>query len=287
MTRSMTAFARAQCDAPWGRMTLEVRSVNQRYLEPVFRLPSTLYALETPLRECLRTHVHRGKIDVQLQLETATGTAPIQVNTARLEQLDQALSQVHMAIPGTALPDAIALLNYPGVIESGVADPAVVQSAAEALMDQALVDLIAAREREGARLAAMIETRLVEIEAQVASVYALMPEVIAHQQQRLSDRIAQAKLDVDEQRLAGEIALLVQKSDVTEELDRLTAHVDEVRVQLQQTVPVGRRLDFLMQELNREANTLGSKSVMPETTRCAVELKVLIEQIREQVQNVE
>lgn len=287
MTRSMTAFARTQCDASWGRMTLEIRSVNQRYLDPVFRLPSTLHALETPLRERLRTHVHRGKIDIQLQLETAAGTAPIQVNTARLEQLDQALSQVHMAIPGTALPDAIALLNYPGVIESGVADAAVMQSAAETLMDQALAGLIAARKREGARLAALIEARLVEIEAQVASVTALMPSVIEYQQRRLHERIAQAKLEVDEQRLAGEIALLAQKCDVTEELDRLTAHVEEVRVQLQQTTPVGRRLDFLMQELNREANTLGSKSVMAETTRCAVELKVLIEQIREQVQNIE
>lgn len=287
MTRSMTAFARAQSDAAWGQMTLEIKSVNQRYLEANFRLPADLSGLEFPLRALLRDRLHRGKVDVMLQVNSAVANQPIRVDTERLKQLDAALSQVHMTIPGTALPDALAILSYPGVITTSPVDPTQWVTTAESLMVQALGDLMAARAREGERLAAMIDARLVEIDAQLAQAHALMPEAIARQTERLNARIAQVSADVDEQRLASEIALLAQKSDVTEELDRLSAHVEELRLQLQHEGPIGRRLDFLIQEMNREANTLGSKSVMLETTQCAVELKVLIEQMREQVQNIE
>jgi uncharacterized protein (TIGR00255 family) len=209
------------------------------------------------------------------------------VNTERLEALAIALADVRRAVPGAPLPDALALLDHPGVLEASGPDMQIVKQRAQALFAATLDDLVAGRAREGEKLAALIRQRLDAVNAQVAEVRRLMPEIRQRQRTQLLKQLETARVDLDPQRLEAEILLLVQKADVDEELDRLAAHVGEVERQLEQPGPVGRRLDFLMQELNREANTLSSKSVVANTTRCAVELKVLIEQMREQIQNIE
>lgn len=287
MTHSMTAFTRQQQITDGGQLTLEIRSVNHRYLETNFRLPPLLLPLESALRDRLRNALSRGKIDITLTLETESSTQGFALDHDRLRQLNAALTIIQDEVDGIRTPDALAILNYPGVMRDVQPDESHLSTATLTLFDKGLTDLIAAREREGERIKAMITSRLDAVEAQVAQVHVLMPTIIERQQTLLTERIETACAEVDEQRLAGEIALLAQKADVEEELDRLSSHVVEVRDQLKQRKPVGRRLDFLMQELNREANTLSSKSVVAETTKCAVELKVLIEQMREQVQNVE
>ena len=287
MTRSMTAFTRQQQHAEWGQLTLEIRSVNHRYLEVGFRLPPALLALESVLRDQLRKGLSRGKVDVAITLGIEGSTQGFSLDHDRLRQLNAALTTIQDEIDGVRAPDALAILNYPGIIRDAQPSEDHIAAAALALFDKGLTDLVEAREREGERINTMIATRLDAIEEQVAHVRVLMPVIIERQQTLLKERIEAARAEVDEQRLAGEIALLAQKADVEEELDRLSSHVVEVRDQLKQSKPVGRRLDFLMQELNREANTLSSKSVVAETTKCAVELKVLIEQMREQVQNIE
>lgn len=287
MTRSMTAFTRQQQHADWGQLTLEIRSVNHRYLEVGFRLPPALLALEGALRDKLRKGLSRGKIDVVITLGIEGSTQDFPLDYDRLRQLNAALTAIQDEIDGVRAPDALAILNYPGIVRDVQPSEDHIAAAALALFDKGLTDLIAAREREGERIDTMITTRLDAVEEQVAHVRTLMPTIIERQQALLKERIEATRAEVDEQRLAGEIALLAQKADVEEELDRLSSHVVEVRDQLKQRKPIGRRLDFLMQELNREANTLSSKSVVAETTKCAVELKVLIEQMREQVQNIE
>lgn len=287
MIRSMTAFTRQQQHTDWGQLTLEIRSVNHRYLDTGFRLPHTLQALEGDLRDRLRNVLSRGKIDVTITLGIEGSAHGIALDHERLRQLNIALTTIQDEVDGVRAPDALTILNYPGVIRDVQPSEDHIAAATLALFDKGLTDLMAAREREGERIEAMLTARLDAIDAQVTHVRALMPTIIERQQTLLKERIDAARADVDEQRLAGEIALLAQKADVEEELDRLNSHVVEVRSQLKQPTPVGRRLDFLMQELNREANTLSSKSVVAETTKCAVELKVLIEQMREQVQNVE
>ena len=287
MIRSMTAFARQQQHTDWGQLTLEIRSVNHRYLDTTFRLPPTLLALESDLRDKLRRALSRGKIEVTLTLSSEGSSQHIALDHDRLRQLNAALTAIQDEVEGVRAPDALAILNYPGIICDTQPSENHVAAAALALFDKGLTDLISAREREGKRIDVMLTERLAAINDQVAHVRTLMPTIIERQQMLLKERIEAACAEVDEQRLAGEIALLAQKSDVEEELDRLSSHVVEVCDQLKQSTPIGRRLDFLMQELNREANTLSSKSVAAETTKCAVELKVLIEQMREQVQNVE
>ncbi|GAB2723794.1 YicC/YloC family endoribonuclease [Halomonas garicola] len=284
---SMTAFARAEQAEGFGTLQIELRSVNQRYLEPTFRLPEPLRALEPTLREALRQRLARGKVECTLRLDTAeAGHAPA-VNTAYLAELARALEVVQREVPGTAAPTALDLLNQPGVLESGRQDSDVVLTAARSLFERALDELIEARAREGEKLAGMIATRLEGVRREVAAVRALMPEIQQAQREKLLERLDAARTELEPQRLEAELVLVAQKSDVAEELDRLDAHVEEAHRQLAEQGPKGRRLDFLMQELNREANTLSSKSLVAETTRRAVELKVLIEQMREQVQNVE
>lgn len=287
MTHSMTAFTRQQQHTDGGQLTIEIRSVNHRYLETNFRLPPALLPLEGALRDRLRKTLSRGKIDVTITLSVEGSTQGFSLDHERLRQLNIALTLIQDEVEGVRAPDALAVLNYPGVVRDAQPDESHTAAATLALFDQGLTDLIAARQREGERINSMIVTRLDAVEEQVGQVRQLMPTIIERQQALLKERIDAARAEVDEQRLAGEIALLAQKADVEEELDRLESHVVEVRDQLKQSKPVGRRLDFLMQELNREANTLSSKSVVAETTKCAVELKVLIEQMREQVQNVE
>lgn len=284
---SMTAFARLSREASWGSLQLELRSVNQRYLEPHFRLPETLRDLEPGFREALRSRLARGKVECTLRCEAESADDTLTVNSERLAALAAALGEVRTALPQAAMPDALALLDHPGVLESRGTDLDTVKAEATALFDAALAELLAARAREGEKLATLIHSRLVGVREQVAEVRRLMPQILDRQRTQLLERLETVKAELDPQRLEAELTLLAQKADVDEELDRLVAHVSEVERQLGQPGPKGRRLDFLMQELNREANTLSSKSAVADTTRCAVELKVLIEQMREQIQNIE
>ncbi|MGM0857482.1 MAG: YicC/YloC family endoribonuclease [Pseudomonadota bacterium] len=284
---SMTAFARADQAAPFGTLQVEIRSVNQRYLEPHFRLPDALRDLEPLLRDALRNRLARGKVECSLRFDAAEESQAPAVNTRRLAEIAEALSVVHHQVPHAGVPTTLDLLNQPGVMETQHLDQDAIKTAAATLFEQALDELIDARAREGAKLAEMITSRLDAVSEQVATVRGLLPQILERQRAQLLERLDVAKTELDPQRLEAELVLVAQKADVDEELDRLTAHVEEVRRQLAQKGPKGRRLDFLMQELNREANTLSSKSVVADTTRCAVELKVLIEQMREQIQNIE
>ncbi|MDR5874342.1 YicC/YloC family endoribonuclease [Halomonas sp. CUBES01] len=284
---SMTAFARAEQAAPFGTLQVEIRSVNQRYLEPHFRLPDALRDLEPLLRDALRNRLARGKVECSLRFDAAEDSQAPAVNTRRLAEIAEALSVVHHQVPHAGVPTTLDLLNQPGVMETQHLDQEAIKAAAATLFEQALDELIDARAREGAKLAEMITSRLDAVSEQVATVRGLLPQILERQRAQLLERLEVAKTELDPQRLEAELVVVAQKADVDEELDRLTAHVEEVRRQLAQKGPKGRRLDFLMQELNREANTLSSKSVVADTTRCAVELKVLIEQMREQIQNIE
>ncbi len=287
MAHSMTAFARLGREADWGSLQLELRSVNQRYLDPHFRLPESLRDLEPTFREALRSRLARGKVECTLRFEPASSAATLAVSRERLEALAAALVEVRGVVSEAPMPDALALLDHPGVLDARGPDLETVKAEATALFHAALDDLIAGRAREGDKLAVLIRERLVAVNAQVAEVRRLMPEILERQRAQLLERLEAVKADLEPQRLEAELVLLAHKADVDEELDRLATHVGEVERQLGQKGPVGRRLDFLMQELNREANTLSSKAVVANTTRCAVELKVLIEQMREQIQNIE
>mgnify|MGYP000126324584 CR=1 FL=1 len=287
MVHSMTAFSRQETKAPWGCLQLELRSVNQRYLEPHFRLPESLRELEPVFREALRTRLARGKVETALRFDASETGETLSVNGERLTALATALQEVRSTLPDAPMPDALALLGHPGVLESSGLDLDAIKASATALFDDALNDLIDGRRREGEKLKALIDERLVAIGELVADVRARMPEILERQRQQLKDKLDALDVELDPQRLEAEVVMMAHKADVAEELDRLDTHVAEVARQLKQKGPVGRRLDFLMQELNREANTLSSKSVVADTTRCAVELKVLIEQMREQIQNIE
>ncbi|MDI4638902.1 MULTISPECIES: YicC/YloC family endoribonuclease [Halomonadaceae] len=286
MVHSMTAFARASREADWGSLELELRSVNQRYLDLHFRLPETLRSLEPDYRDALRQRLNRGKVECTLRFVPTNGET-LSINAERLGGLAEALGELRRTVPEAAMPDALALLEHPGVLESGGPDIAEVADSAQALFDEALDALLEARAREGAELAALIRSRLSAVREQVDEVKAQLPEILKRQRDQLLARLETVRAELEPQRLEAELTLMAQKADVDEELDRLATHVDEVERQLTLKGPVGRRLDFLMQELNREANTLSSKSVVAETTRSAVELKVLIEQMREQIQNIE
>ncbi len=287
MVHSMTAFSRQDRDADWGRLQLELRSVNQRYLDPHFRLPETLRDLEPGFRDALRHRLARGKVECTLRFEPAERGAEATVDHEKLRALGAALGEVREAVPEAPMPDALALLDHPGVLEAPGLDLEAIKAEANALFDAALDDLVAGRAREGEQLAGLIRERLTGIRAQVDEVRRLLPTILERQRDQLLERLAEMRTELEPQRLEAELVLLAQKAAVAEELDRLETHVGEVERQLTQKGPIGRRLDFLMQELNREANTLSSKSVVAESTRCAVELKVLIEQMREQIQNIE
>ncbi|WP_458527406.1 YicC/YloC family endoribonuclease [Onishia taeanensis] len=286
MVHSMTAFARASREADWGSLELELRSVNQRYLDLTFRLPESLRGLEPGFRDALRQRLHRGKVECTLRFVPAGGET-LSIHAERLAGLADALGEVRRTLPEAAMPDALSLLAHPGVLASSGPDLDAVTESAQALFREALTALVEARAREGTELAALIKSRLSAVREQVAAVKEQLPEILTRQRAQLLARLETVRAELEPQRLEAELTLMAQKADVDEELDRLTTHVGEVERQLTLKGPVGRRLDFLMQELNREANTLSSKSVVAETTRSAVELKVLIEQMREQIQNIE
>jgi uncharacterized protein (TIGR00255 family) len=284
----MTAFARQEASFEWGTLTWEIKSVNHRYLEPHFRVPETLRQIEQNLREKLRKYLSRGKIEASchLQFAQAEQQAPA-INQALLAQLGTAIEQVQAHLPKGAKVNALDVLKWPGILQQQEVDHEALQAKALEQFSLALEQLNDNRDREGAELQKFIEQRLDAIAEQVKAVRALMPGILSAQKAKLQSKLEELQADLDAERLEQEIVLVAQKADVDEELDRLDTHLLEVRRTLTQKGAVGRRLDFLMQELNREANTLSSKSIVSETTQAAVELKVLIEQMREQIQNIE
>lgn len=285
---SMTAFAREIDDSGPGHLTVELRSVNHRYLDSYFKLPEPLRNLEPSLREALQARLARGKLEIQMRFQADAGAAQgMELDRDRLTELLSALKAIEEAVPGTRSPTSLELLQWPGIIDAAGDDQDSLNRRAMALFKRALSSLTDTRAREGEKLAQFIRDRLVAVSEQVDSARQRMPELLAQQRQRLETRLAELQADVDTDRIEQELVMLAQKADVEEELDRLEAHVQEVGRVLDKGGPCGRRLDFLMQELNREANTLSSKSFASSTTQNAVELKVLIEQMREQIQNLE
>lgn len=289
MPRSMTGFARREAKLPWGTLVWEIRSVNHRYLEPSFRLPEDFREIEPHLRDAMRKALQRGKVEASLSVQwEQEGESDLGINLNKIAQLTKAAQQINGLLGAIAAPvNALDILRWPGVIQKQELDREQMHKAALELFDLALEGLIEHRSREGAELQQLIINRLDSVSAQVVNVRARMPEILAAQREKLHTKLAALQVELEPERLEQEIVLLAQKADVDEELDRLDTHVIEVKRSLKQTDSLGRRLDFLMQELNREANTLSSKSIVSETTQAAVELKVLIEQMREQVQNIE
>ncbi len=288
MIRSMTAFARQDTQGEWGTLTCEIRTVNHRYLEPSFRLPEALRELENTFREQLRQQLKRGKVDVSMRLQTAESAGQgFEVCEEMAHAVNEAANHVNRMLDNPAHINALDILRWPGVLSVKELDYGPAREAAGELFERTVAELVTVREREGERLRPLFEDRLKTMGELVSEVRSLMPELLKAQEKNLKDRFEKAKVEIDPERIAQEMVMLAQKSDVAEELDRLEAHVTEVSETLQSDDAIGRRLDFLMQELNREANTLSSKSIDARVTRVAVDLKVLIEQMREQVQNLE
>lgn len=288
MLKSMTAFARHAHPTAWGTVTWELRSVNHRYLEPNFRIPDTFRELETGLREGLRKYLARGKVDCSLRWQPAVNSETgLSINAEALAELRRATEQVTLEFSNVAPVNPLEVLQWPGVLDTEQASRKELLREVMQAFEAALGILVSNRQREGEQLAPLFDTRLTKISDIVVGIRAKLPAILQRQSEQIRQRFADASVELEPGRLEQEMVLLAQKCDVDEELDRLDAHVKEVTAVLKKKEPVGRRLDFLMQELNREANTLSSKSIVTETTNAAVELKVLIEQMREQVQNVE
>jgi uncharacterized protein (TIGR00255 family) len=288
MIASMTGFARREATGAWGTLVCELRSVNHRFLEAGLRLPDELRVAEGELRARLSKQLRRGKVDCTINYRRPAGAAgSLEIDSAALERVLAAVHVVARTMPQAAAVSALDVLRWPGVVrdESAVGDELL--AAAYAVFGETLDELVAARAREGLRLRELLEQRCTGLEALVAGVRARLPEVQARMRARLKERLAELAAGADPERLEQELAILLQRLDVDEELERLSGHIAEVRRVIAGHEPAGRRLDFLMQELNREANTLSSKSQDLETTRSAVDMKVLIEQMREQVQNAE
>jgi uncharacterized protein (TIGR00255 family) len=287
MIRSMTAFAGAETETPWGALAFELRSVNHRYLELSPRLPEELRAIEPAVRERVAAKLTRGKVDVTLRFRAIDAAmAQIRMDDAVIDKLERAAKSLSGRFPNLST-DFAGLLEFPGVLVHQEVDQEGLRQAALDLLDRALADMLATRQREGERLVAFMRERLDTIARIVADVRTWLPDIRVALRARLETRLAEIKQPADPGRLEQELVLQLSRMDVDEELDRLSAHVEEAKRVLALPEAVGRRLDFLMQEFNREANTLGSKSVDQRTTQAAVELKVLIEQVREQVQNIE
>jgi uncharacterized protein (TIGR00255 family) len=287
MIKSMTAFSREESRSELGELTWEVRSVNHRYLEVFVRLPEELRALEPLVRETVGHSLSRGKVECALRYKTS-GVTPtaMNVNEVLIQQLMQASDRVGHLIHSESRLSLTDVMRWPGVLEAEAIDLSEVQKKAIELLELTLAHLVKARAREGSKLAELIEQRLQEMDKQVELAKQRMPEVITALRERLHAKLADVA-ELDEGRVEQEMVILAQRLDIDEEMDRLKTHLAEVARTLKQDKPIGRRLDFLMQELNREANTLGSKSADAITTMVSVEMKVLIEQMREQIQNIE
>jgi len=287
MIRSMTGFARRERQFPWGLLAWELKTVNHRFLEIGCRLPEEFRIAEAEFRQTIAGAVRRGKVDCTLHFRPTVASSSLEVDVGLLGSLAQRAQQTAALLGAAARIDVMDLLRWPGVVRDNTRDTGPMIAAAHALLGDALAELTRFRDSEGGRLRDALEQRcagLVELAARVAE---RLPEVRARMRAKLLERIAQLVCDVDHDRLEQELAMLAQRQDVDEEIDRLRGHVTEVRKTFSVQEPAGRRLDFLMQELNREANTLSSKSQDIEATRAAVDMKVLIEQMREQVQNIE
>ncbi|HVY24069.1 MAG TPA: YicC/YloC family endoribonuclease [Steroidobacteraceae bacterium] len=288
MIRSMTGFARREQQGEWGTLVCELRTVNHRFLEVSLRLPEELRSLDAELRQVLATGLRRGKLDASIYLKTATVAVQLnEINQEVLSALRERIAEVHKTVAADAPVNALDILRWPGVLKESERDLNPLLLAATQLIRTTLDDLNNMRAREGMRMHEVIAQRCTAIETQVQLVKTRLPEIAARQRERLQSRLDALNVAVDQERLEQELVLFAHKMDVDEELDRLNSHLVEIRSAIASSEPAGRRLDFLMQELNREANTLSSKSQDSDTTRAAVELKVLIEQMREQVQNIE
>ncbi len=284
----MTGFARRERQGPWGTLVCELRTVNHRYLEASLRLPEELKALDNEVRQVIATALRRGKVDASLYLKAASGTQrSLELDNTLLDELLARVAQVRAKLPDCAPLSPLDLLRWPGVVREAEVDSKPVLVAALELLREALAELNDTRHREGQRIRELLLTRCASMRTHVQTVKARLPEVSQRLRVRIVERISQLGVAPDAERLEQELVLYAHKMDVDEELDRLAGHLDEVTAVLDSSEPAGRRLDFLMQELNREANTLSSKSQDSETTRAAVDMKVAIEQMREQVQNVE
>ena len=288
MARSMTAFARQELVKDWGTLTLELRSVNHRYLDVSLRMPEDFRNLESKIREKISAKLARGKVDVGLRFSCSeTSNGDITIDKELVQQIASASREVDHILYNPAAVSSLEILRWPGVIKTPELDTNELTAALFELVDATLNDMLEGREREGEKLAELISQRCQSISGVIVSVKKRLPEIMQIWRDKLLTRIQDASVEVDENRLEQELAIIAQKTDVDEELDRLVTHVEEVERVLKDKKPIGRRLDFLMQELNREANTLGSKSIDTETTKASVDLKVLIEQMREQIQNIE
>lgn len=287
MIYSMTAFARNELKAEWGTAVWEIRSVNQRYLETYFRLPEQFRGLEPLIRERLRKKLQRGKVECSLKFNTDPGAVgELKINKVLAEQLIQSAQWISDKAHGSQL-NPVDILRWPGVIEAEEQDADQIQKQLLESFNQTLTDFIDARAQEGENLKQMIVQRLEGVVTQTTFVQERMPEVIAWQKERVLSKFEEIQGELDENRIEQEMILYAQKLDVAEEMDRLLSHVKETQKIMDKGGAVGRRLDFMMQEFNRESNTLASKSINSEVTNAAVELKVLIEQMREQIQNIE
>jgi uncharacterized protein (TIGR00255 family) len=296
MISSMTGFARRQAGGDFGELTCELRSVNHRYLEPGFRLPEELRAIESELRQTLARELRRGKLDCTIHLRGShQAERELRIDKAALDKLLERTGEIAKLVPshvGIGLSaasriDLLDVLRWPGVLKDDAPDSESLQGACRALFLDTVRDLAAARQREGQRLRELIEQRCTGLAALVGGLRARMPELRERLRTRLQERVTELGTTVDASRFEQEVVLLLQRADVDEELDRLEGHIVEIRRVIDADEAAGRRLDFLMQELYREANTLSSKSQEIELTRIAVDMKVLIEQMREQVQNIE
>ena len=287
MIQSMTAFARVEVKGEWGNAVWEIRSVNQRFLETYFRLPEQFRGIEPVLRERFRKQLNRGKVECNLRFNANPATkSELALNEKLALQIIQHANWVNEQTLNSQV-NPLEVMRWPGVMEAQESDMSAIQNELLLAFDSALKDFILARASEGENLKAMIEQRLDAISNEADKVQKFMPEVIEWQRKRITDKFTDASIDLDSTRVEQELVLLAQKMDVAEELDRLNSHVSETKKILKKGGAQGRRLDFMMQEFNREANTLGSKSINTDITASAVELKVHIEQMREQIANIE
>lgn len=288
MLKSMTAFSRQEAVTSFGTTVWEIRSVNHRYLDLSIRLPEDLRSIESQVREQLNARLSRGKVEASLRFKPAADMGgEIVVNEALARQITDAAGEVQGLLGDSQPLSAMEVLRWPGVVSQAETDLGPLQKEVLSLLSVTIDDYLATRGREGEKTAGMLRERCDGIEQIVANVKDLRPQALERQRAKLISRIEDLKTEHDNNRLEQELVYVAQRLDVDEELDRLTAHISELRDILERDEPVGRRLDFLVQEFNREANTLGSKSADAATTSLSVDLKVLIEQMREQIQNIE
>jgi uncharacterized protein (TIGR00255 family) len=287
MIRSMTGFARRERQFPWGSLAWELKSVNHRFMEVGCRLPEEFRTAEADFRQAVGSRVRRGKVDCSLHFRAAAPGGALEVDAALLGSLTQRAREVAAQAGAAARIDVMELLRWPGVVRNETSDTAPLLAAAHELLAEALAELTRSRDSEGGRLRDALDQRCAGLTELATLVERRLPDVHARSRTKLLERVTALVAEIDHARLEQELAMLAQRQDVDEEIDRLRGHVTEVRKTFGGSEPAGRRLDFLMQELNREANTLSSKSQDLETTRAAVDMKVLIEQMREQVQNIE